>query len=970
MSRQIPAPGEQNQRNPVVTSEQSPVLAQPTLEQSVGMLQQHLPSVVPNQEPIIQAAQQHQEHIQVQLNQQQWVQAAVQPVDLEFTTKFTDIQKGFIEFYKENENSITLTPLVVENEVRLSELYVRPDLVKLELSRDGKFFEKQDETKIVNYQDLLLKDKTTAYKRIYVTGEGGSGKTSLTKHLCQTWCKAQETCTEDNVETGFLLEDINALKYFDCLFLISLRDVDKTICSVNHMIQVFVESNFSNDTYENILNIDKILARKTCLVILDGLDEWNHVERCQGGHKNPSIPFVKMWPKCSILTTSRPWKLDEGRVTDIDCQVVIKGLNIETSSNLVSKAIKLFKGGLPQDELNSCERHFFQQTSMLPREDLFNIQYINLQMVCLWNEGKSIGTSISQVYINLMEATLARKKVVQGEMKTTDCAIPAFLNESDHKECRKSHRSMSSLGKLALNTLLDSQTVLDKEAVLRFFKGREEILNFGLHTGLLTQSRNTASLSKRCSNVSFQHKTIQEFLAAWYIQSDLKVAFKQITDACKSLESVLDLSFVFVFMSGLNPKSFSELFQELIHKVVAEDKDICQYRSMLVFAGFHGERIYSIMSNFQKLQIRCLQESLRNGHEDLVLPFEDILIVSESDKYMSIFEKVTSRGQANIKSLLVRQCKTTEQFTEYCEHLNIQNFDSLESLDLMTFTSQRLEQIFSKNIRTLKSINVRNFTYSGGRYEIGEAEFPMKCQKLLREMPCLQALSLYGISVEHKQLEDLIDFVSENKKLKEIGLKKVFCLDHVVCEGFCLNLQSHESLCGLYLHSVPISELKWESHSLSNCQIGFLSSSVVASFLQKLPDAHNLERLFCIRYSLCHLSVLEAVIPKLTQLKCLLFYRMNLRENAVPLSSEMKSLEWVVLEHVKIKNKALEKLFEVVRCLESTVTVKLWDCSVTPEDEYRNTKKKIEETENVLVQFDSYNEDDEYIFCFQIIQCT
>ncbi|KAH3853040.1 hypothetical protein DPMN_095563 [Dreissena polymorpha] len=55
----------------------------------------------------------------------------------------------------------------------------------------------------------------------------------------------------------------------------------------------------------------KIIETEMCLVVRDGLDEW-----VAPGGSNLAEPSLAGFPKdtCTVLTTSRPWKLADERI--------------------------------------------------------------------------------------------------------------------------------------------------------------------------------------------------------------------------------------------------------------------------------------------------------------------------------------------------------------------------------------------------------------------------------------------------------------------------------------------------------------------------------------------------------------------------------------------------------------------------------------------------------------------------------
>jgi hypothetical protein len=94
---------------------------------------------------------------------------------------------------------------------------------------------------------------------------------------------------------------------------------------------------------------------------------------------------------------------------------------------------------------------------------------------------------------------------------------------------------------------------------------------------------------------------------------------KIICEECNCLQNILDMSKVFVFISGMNPKLMSAISSDLM-PVINNDEKTSKYRTMSVNYHMYSKTLQDI----QDMYISCAKEGKKN--KDLNLFLQDFII--------------------------------------------------------------------------------------------------------------------------------------------------------------------------------------------------------------------------------------------------------------------------------------------------------------------------------------------------------
>ncbi|XP_053381745.1 uncharacterized protein LOC128549249 [Mercenaria mercenaria] len=616
-----------------------------------------------------------------------------------------------------------------------------------------------------------------------------------------------------------------------------------------------------------------ILRRERFLIILDALDEWVHPEKkCEKEPK--TIPHRNAREKCVILTTTRPWKLGVLNLknSEIDKKVELVKLTSESAQTLEERAISKIKN-LNVAEAKVLAEQLQENIYENDLRDLESVPLLSMYLISLWCEGIPLVQSKCGLYASIIELLLSR--TLSKHRKWKQRANPPRLishNASVNMNIVINYCTyLKALGKLAFETLFSDT----KENTLVFLKSVAEkylspmFLKLSLDSGILTQSTEK-TLIKQISKVSFSHKTIHEFFCALYISCQNENDVKNIVvNKCKSLQSILDMSTVLVFISGMNTEIISSISQEFL-SVIREDKITSEYRSTT-------DEDCEPLEDIQDMYISCMKENT-------------------SDKELKLF----------CQDFFFSEDCEEEKYFSYLAQLAVQNKNNMASINIYTDASDRSlrEIIDSCELHELFQIN--KIVYRG---EEENAQLPVlldkssKCVTVIspdqpgswsREMletlqnnSLLQAIYIYGFWMSHDVLNDFLNYIINRKTMTEIGLWDLYCTEHEWPRSctFSLDFSQHSDLRKLELWEIPeVSQLKVNSQVK---HVGLYSINLGEMSLP--PEMANIESvdLGNVNMSASTLRDLVKVVEKLSH------------KVTVTIRSWCKIEPWTEFEHVK-----------------------------------------------------------------------
>jgi len=450
--------------------------------------------------------------------------------------------KKFSECLEELEQDSLITPITFpRNKIkdclkmryanssfsRISELdlpllnYV--NLALIEVSEDD---HKKNST-FFDYHSLLLKQKASYTRKlldsyseivaencrvVLIQGYPGSGKTCLAKQLCTKWANGE------------------LLQTFSYVIFLQLRD--ETIANASSL-KPLIESQFDSSE----LPFDKIYSShgKGLLLILEGWDELPET-------KQRSSLFTRLISgnllfETKIIVTSRPSAVRSLEFTHIHRRIEILGL---TEKQIALHIAHYFcEHGISAELI----QHFNSELDRPPLLKSFVFVPINLSVslyVFKSNDFKLPATftdMYKQLTLNHLQHNLKRKS--NGSVPFDDLSkLPPDLEEM-----------LIRLSKMAYDNLLDRINLTFNATTIRKYfcnSSEENLANFDAN-GLLQLINHKHGFSVT-NTYEFLHRTLQEFLAAWYI-SKQNSSFQ--TRKMQYIFNKKEFEMIWIFYGGL-----------------------------------------------------------------------------------------------------------------------------------------------------------------------------------------------------------------------------------------------------------------------------------------------------------------------------------------------------------------------------------------------------------------------------------
>ena len=412
------------------------------------------------------------------------------------------------------------------------------------------------QSKLDHYTELFTANKNGVLpKRILVQGKTGIGKSTFVKKLAVDWAELDDETTQDTKkdaltriedgEDGHVSEGEEAtfqdngdpsrsrgkhedmsetqkepLKKFELVLVINLKEVSKcrSLREIVRSCSIFPE--------EETALVDDLLSyitknQEKVLLVFDGYDEY----RCGSNSDIYEIFRGKKLRNCCVLITTRISKADELREFK-DVHAKITGFSEE---DRVDFMIKVLGSKAEADEL---EHHL----SRKKLTDLTRVPLLLLFFCTLWKKGKlkSFPENKTELYLGIVQYVLDYNQGKDSPAR--------FGKVHDFKEV------LTEIGKVALECLLKDDHMFEFDQLSDAIRFDESLI-----IGLLQVTEYAENL-RPAGMVSFIHKSIQEFLAAWHITYGcvLEGTLGEIEQHARTIEGCETLGNVFQFVCGLS----------------------------------------------------------------------------------------------------------------------------------------------------------------------------------------------------------------------------------------------------------------------------------------------------------------------------------------------------------------------------------------------------------------------------------
>lgn len=411
-----------------------------------------------------------------------------------------------------NLSQVNITPWDSDNTVHIDEIYTELFWVRNNRKPSGK-----KEEKLNDYSDVLREQKSNPYSnRFLVYGMPGIGKSTFAQKIALDWARGKK----------------EILKKFDVLLMIPLRNV----CDSSTFRDILIEAKlFSTEDQRFIDGLNRYIIdhQNKVLLVLDGFDEYS------ASGKSPVVHRIWMGDElreCFVILTTRPVKEDDTKRFS-HSQFQIKGFDWAR--------IKEFAMKILEDEqkvemfLNYIEKHTLMEIAEIP---------LLLLMLCLvWKERDREVLPEAKVHLY--------KEFIQ----TLINHMAAKGNEGKFERIDDYKGDLEKVGELAFKALLRNSLEFDYEHLPM------ELLSSKLITVGVIQIVKLFS-AKPKKKVAFLHKSIQEFLAAWFIIHRLIPSSNDDLSCMSAIDStrkVVDFLEVLKFVCEWSPEGSRAVLQHL-----------------------------------------------------------------------------------------------------------------------------------------------------------------------------------------------------------------------------------------------------------------------------------------------------------------------------------------------------------------------------------------------------------------------
>ena len=420
---------------------------------------------------------------------------------------------------------VKITPWDPDNTVHINSIYIQVTFLQDHRKPDGTTKKKLGDSSEVFEGD----EDHPIRRRILVYGRPGIGKSTFTQKVAVDWANGRK----------------KILEKFNLLLFIRLRDV----CGISDLCTMLKTAELlSADDPMAVNNLCEYVRQnqEKVLLILDGYDEYS-------GGKSSLIHQIwrgSQLRDCCVMITTRPVKEDELRVPS-HAQFELNGFDSWEQKKQFANKI------LPDEEDVEGLLEYLRKHDL---EEMAEIPLLLLMLCLLWKKKKpQLPTSRGEIYVEFIQTLLDHMAIKDSDNVATDKSIDEYQEE------------LSKIGKLAFDALLEDCLHFNFS---KFPPG--DLFEKLIHVGFFQVSK--LSALNREKIVYFLHKSVQEFLAAWFIVQEVKVK-KNETVTCLSgmdtFEKSRKMAEVLKFVCELSSDAVGIVFDHLHY--VEEKEGLTNY---------------------------------------------------------------------------------------------------------------------------------------------------------------------------------------------------------------------------------------------------------------------------------------------------------------------------------------------------------------------------------------------------------
>ena len=271
------------------------------------------------------------------------------------------------------------------------------------------------------------------------------------------------------------------------------------------------------------------------LLIFDGYDEY----RCGRDSEIYEIFSGNSLRSCFVLITTRISKADELRGGE-DLHAEIIGFSAVDRECFMRRFLN-------SEEVSKLKYHLYERQL----RELAKVPLLLLFFCLLWRKGrsKSFPKSKTALYMHIIQFIINHSQSKQTGDKTKKA--PHYVELKSFKEI------LSEIGKVALQGLMKDDHLFEYSQLSDSVRCDESVF-----IGLLQITEFPETL-RPVGMVSFIHKSIQEFLAAWYVTYRCIPEGGNLGEIGLKFEECMPLKNVFEFICGLSEEGAFATFKHL-----------------------------------------------------------------------------------------------------------------------------------------------------------------------------------------------------------------------------------------------------------------------------------------------------------------------------------------------------------------------------------------------------------------------
>ncbi|XP_053381336.1 uncharacterized protein LOC128549107 [Mercenaria mercenaria] len=894
--------------------------------------------------------------------------------EAETSKKKADFQEKLVKLYKTHIMKVPPLPRLHKDRRNVSDIYVSPWMTVQIKDEESKRWK---ELKISTHQ-LFRNDEKPA-KYIYVIGEAGSGKTTFCKMLVHFWCIAHpyQECSLDERD----IHVVEEMKRFNFLFYVSLRHF-----SDRNSIEEMLKKSYSDPALGDILQNESC----KCLIILDGLDEWDPERKHSSQFLTPGLPGHGFGADYTIITTTRQWKFDALPISDseVDKKIKLNGIDRYEMRNLTKKTVEILND-IYQKCKNADECIFDLERRKV--SDISHTPLVLQQLVCLWFNDKLRDNSMCDIYKSMLECFFEWKILGTSESQNQLYAIKAAS--------RNAHLT-KYLSYLAYDTLFDK----NKETTLTQLDIPSDVIKDCLASGIIKEERIISFSESIQSSISFFHKSMQEYLAAEYIASQFREMLKSqkdehdLTDvcekcvrkyfgSCKTAVDILEQSNVLIILCGLEPRLLTNI-SEYFYNVTIVDKMMVKERNKEMLDPLQMSlNHHTLINDIQTCILKCIEEVMsitKNARLRVYIadlhPSMDLLhygdnivlknvlsieIVDREDSMIECYEKDDYECYEKDDYECYEKNDYEEKFYLAVKHLV--KCDQLKVIKYTTDTfggrrsiDNEVTTILERNVRTLETIHL----------SIHADIMITRLVSILPKMRQLISLQVnsesYGSTrvLTRDDFNPLCKFLEQTTSLQHISLN-IYCSDENV--EYMIDLSKHKQLQHVDFMDGSFRMVSCNTDNLETCKLSIERDDMMKQVCDILYKADKLKHLelyghYCRRSCETDTESLIRLLLSLASLSTLTLGNFIFTDNII--ARDMKNLKKITLRCVRMSMTtwckfidSLPELPQVEKVTTSDMNIRdgtIYGYSMLDEKQEATARQYVREKTNLFRVTDDY----------------